>query len=54
MKMSATSISQKRMNQLRSWVGKKALLVGKVCTFTLSIRPMCTKPVKKMIVKGVP
>ena len=41
-------------NQPRSAVGKKDLDVGSFSTSTLAIWPMCTKPVKKMIVSGVP
>jgi hypothetical protein len=43
-------MSQKWMSQLRSVVGKKALEVGRVRRSMDFMRPMWTKPVKKMTV----
>ena len=54
MKTSPTGMSQKWMNQPLSAVEKKEALVGRVSSATCRIRPMCTKPVKKMTVRGVP
>lgn len=51
---SATLMSQKWTSQPLSWVGKKASLVGRLSRDTCFILPMCTKPVKKMTVSGVP
>ena len=54
MKISATPMSQKWINHPRSWVGKKALLVGSVASGTSFMCPIWTNPVKNMIVSGVP
>lgn len=54
MKTSETLICQKSINHDLSLVGKKALLVGKTSSETSAIFPICTKPVKKITVRGVP
>lgn len=46
--------SQKLTAQPRSAVGSNALLVGSTAKCTSAMRPICTKPVKKMRVSGVP
>lgn len=54
MKTSDTLISQKCMNHPLSVVGKNALLVGRVSKLISAILPICTNPVKKTTVSGVP
>ena len=54
MKMSPTGISQKCTNQPLSAVGKNGRLVGSFSKSMVFMRPRCTKPVKKMTVRGVP
>ena len=50
----AVAFASSDTNQPRSAVGKKDLDVGSFSVSTLAMWPICTKPVKKIIVNGVP
>ena len=53
-KMSETGRVWKGMNHERGSVGSKAPVVGRVESGVDARRPMYGKPVKKMMVRGVP